>query len=500
VDHGLGSRPHDVIERLRRAVAAHPGALGVLGAVLLLAGGSWYQATTTPPYRFIDEQAHAGYVLELQAGRLPAIDTPIDAEAGGPALQERLAREPERRRDVWVANNPPLGYVVAAGPAALTRALGLPGGPLLGLRLVNVAATAAAVALTHRLARDLAGGDRTIGVVAAAIVAATPHLGFVAALGFNDGLALLATTGVTVALARLAGAGGPIDPTTAARHLGLWCAAAAATRPMALAFAAAAGAIGLAIAWWQRSAPIGRVAAWLGGPTLVLVAWWYVLNLVRYGDPTGSSALFDKFGRQPAGSLWGSLTLRGAWESAYRTIFTRRLEVLLPDDPEPWYHIALAVGLVGVALAAVLVVRSAVANRGGRSSGGHALPGVAWLACAALAIVPVLLTAQHRAGGGAPHPRYLFPMLPVVAAAVALAAVRLATRWGGLVLVVALAAVAWRQTRASARWLAANPTGPVGSELVTAYGSQLTRGAGLAVAVAGLVLVVAAVALAPSRR
>ena len=43
--------------------------------MLVLVGGSWYQALATPPYRYIDEQAHVGYVLELQRGRLPTIDT-----------------------------------------------------------------------------------------------------------------------------------------------------------------------------------------------------------------------------------------------------------------------------------------------------------------------------------------------------------------------------------------------------------------------------------------
>jgi hypothetical protein len=504
VDHGVGSRPLGVIARLRLAIAGRTGLLGAIGAIALLVGGSWYQATVLPPYRFIDEQAHAGYVLEVQDGRLPTIDTPIDAEAGGPALQERLASEPERRRDVWVANNPPLAYVVAAVPAAATRALGLSGGPLLGLRLANVAAVGVAIALAYLLARDLAGGDQVVGAVGAGLVAATPHLGFVAALGFTDGLSLLATTGVTLALARLAGAGAaPVDPLRAARTLGIWCAAAAAARPMALALALVAGAIGLGVTWWRREAPLGRAAAWIGGPTVVLAGWWYVLNVVRYGDPTGSDALFEKFGRQPTGTLWDSLTLRGAWESAYRTITTRRLEAPLPTDPRSWYQATLVVGLVGIVGAVVLVARSALAHRGsgGRPTGGDgALPGVAWLSCAALSVVPIVLTAQHRAGGGAPHPRYLLPMLPIVAAAVALAAVRLGTRWTGLALVGGLSAITWLQTSRASDWLAANPVGPEGSELVTSYGTQLTRGAGAVVAAAGLALLVAAVALAPSRR
>ena len=56
----------------------------------------------------------------------------------------------------------------------------------------------------------------------------------------------------------------------------------------------------------------------------------------------------------------------------------------------------------------------------------------------------------------------------------------------------------WRQTRASARWLAENPSGPPGSELVTAYGSELVRGAGLGLAVVGLVALLVAIARDPA--
>jgi hypothetical protein len=208
-----------LLGRTRRWLGAHRVGLGVLGAVLLLAGGSWYQALVTPPYRFIDEQAHAGYVLAVQRGQLPTIDTPIDAEAGGVALRTRLADEPERRRHVWVANNPPLTYLLAAGPSALTRSLGLPGGPLLGLRLVNVAAAAApSAAATGWLGTWRAA--TTVGLVAAGLVAASPHLGFVAALGFNDGMAMLASVVIVWALARVCGAG-DAPPRRAVQVLGL---------------------------------------------------------------------------------------------------------------------------------------------------------------------------------------------------------------------------------------------------------------------------------------
>ncbi len=493
-----------MIDRLRRAIGARPALLGVVGAVLLLAGSAWYQALVTPPYRFIDEQAHVGYVLAIQQGQLPTIDTPIDAGRGGPALQRRLMWQPERRRDVWVANNPPLTYLVAAGPAALTNALDLPGGPLLGLRLTNVVAACAAVALAYLLARDLAGGDRTVGLVGAGIVAAAPHVGFVVSLGFNDGTSLLATTAVTLALARVAGAGGnidgrPIDGVRAARLLGLCAAAATLCRPMAAVFAGAAVALGFAVTWWRRQARLLPAAAWLGGPTLLLGAWWYLLNVHRYGDPTGSQRLFEKFGRQPSGTIFDSLANRGVWESALRTITTRRLELPLASDPMLAYQVALAVTVVGIAGATILIVRGAVADRGGARSPGS-LPTLAWATCAVLALVPVVLTAQHRAGGGAVHPRYLFPVLPIAAAAVAVATVRLATRWAGAALVLVIAGTSWVQTRRSAAWLSQNPIPPRDTGLSAAIGGVLVRSAGLAVAIVGLAALVAAIVVTPRER
>ena len=143
--------------------------------------------------------------------------------------------------------------------------------------------------------------------------------------------------------------------------------------------------------------------AWLAGPSVALATWWYVLSWRRYGDPTGSDALFEKFGRQPTGTLLSALTTKGSWEYAFRTIVTRRLEVPLPGDPYGWYRIALWIAIAGVVAAAVLVVRS------------KGVPRTAWASVALVSLVPVLLTAQHRAGGGTAHPRYLFPMLPLPA-------------------------------------------------------------------------------------
>ncbi|MEZ5177713.1 MAG: hypothetical protein R2746_05360 [Acidimicrobiales bacterium] len=474
--------------------------------MLLLAGGSWYQAWATPPYRYIDEQAHVGYVLSLQRGHLPTIDSPIDSADGGAALRERLAAEPARRRDVWVANNPPLAYVVALPSATATRALGVVGGPLLGLRLANVAATAGAVALSYLLGRDLSRGDRTVGVSTAALVALLPHVGFVAALGFNDGIALLATTGVLRALVALLNSTREIDANAAgvphirwggggrgALVLGVWCAAAAAVRPMGLAFAAAAGLLGL-IGTWGRTAVLPTVAR-LGGPTVVLAGWWYARNVARYGDATGSEALFDKFLREPSGSIWSKLRDDTIWESAFRTIATRRTDAPLASDPVVWFRVAEVLAVAGVAATVVLVVLGR-RDHGEQPAVAAALPPLparAWAAVGALSAVPVVLTAQHAAGGGNPHPRYLLPAVPVLAAALATALVRLAGRVATAVVLAGLAMLTAVQARASIRDLADNPIAGPGSALASPAGPTWVQALGVAAAAVGLVLVLGSV-------
>ena len=49
----------------------------------------------------------------------------------------------------------------------------------------------------------------------------------------------------------------------------------------------------------------------------------------------------------------------------------------------------------------------------------------AWVCSAVLALVPIVLTAYHVSGGGGSHARYLFPILPIVAAAAALVTSRI---------------------------------------------------------------------------
>lgn len=264
---------------------------------------------------------------------------------------------------------------------------------------------------------------------------------------------------------------------------------------MGLAFAASAAVLALVGTW--RRLPLAATLARLGAPTAVLAGWWYVANVVRYGDLSGSEALLHKFLRQPSGSLVSNLRDNTIWESALRTITTRRTDAPLATDPVLWFRLAEVVTVVGVVATIVLVVTDRRARRQApprARAGGPPLPARAWAASGALALVPLVLTAQHTAGGGNPHPRYLLPAVPVLATAVALPLVRLTRCWGAVVLLVALAVLTTVQARASIQDLEANPLGPPGTPLAESAGAPWVQGVGLGAAGLGLVLLVVALA------
>ncbi|MEZ5178295.1 MAG: hypothetical protein R2746_08420 [Acidimicrobiales bacterium] len=225
---------------------------------------------------------------------LPSIDTAVPTAGASRELQLALGRPfPFSDPEIHVANNPPFAYLVALPFASATRAAGLPGGAVFGFRLIDLGMATASLVTAYLLGRELGGGDELVGLVTAGLLAGVLSIALVTSLANVGGFALLATTGATWALARYA----CTRTLPHATALGLWCAAAAAVRPMSAAYAVAAAGLGVLVhlRWrgWRTAGPVVlRVAL----PMVVLTGWFYALNTYRYGDPTGSAGLFDKYG------------------------------------------------------------------------------------------------------------------------------------------------------------------------------------------------------------
>ncbi len=455
--------------------------LGIVGALLLASGVSTYLALAKAPYR-TDEPSHVGYTLRIGDGTLPSVSTPIPTDHGSDSFGASLDR-PLAVPDVHVGNNPPFPYLAALPLTEISDRLGVRGGPLLGWRLLGVGGAVGAVGFGFLLGRELGGGDDFVGLVTAGVLSGVVAIHLVSALAALDGPALMATTAVTWALARLA----RTRTASHAAHLGLWCAVAAAVRPMALAYAAAAGLIGLVLCLrahgWRSTLPYG---ARIGAPALVLTGWFYVLNVRRYGDPTGSDVLFEKFGMEPGPGFWEAL-----WSPA-SVVQPLHYVITQVYGASPWWdRVGLAKWTVTIVSLGLVLVAVALAFRSRRTppraGGGPTLHPAAWVAVTILLPVPVALLVQHMSGGGGGHARYLLPMLPTIAAAAALVASRVHRLAAvGVVLVFVLAQL----TRFRAAGIVRGQDG-VDPVLTGPLGGELYRTASVVVAFGGAALLVA---------
>ena len=403
--------------------------IGLIGVVIAFIGITAMFAFEQAPFYDSDEKAHLGYAHEIADFRLPEIDRQPDVPDSARQWQtERATARTARHTGVWVANHPPLHYVMTAPLIWFAEATDRPDGGLLLMRFANLALAAVGVCFTYLLGTELGGGKRRIGLAAAAIVALVPQGHTYFSRGLNDGLAFAAGTALLWAGVRC------LRRPTDRRDLvilGVTAAVAAgartATMLLAVVVVGAVAANRLAAVpgepWRQRVRGATTVAAFGLVPAVVLFGWFYVRIQLLYGDVGASAFLLDYFGRVPRGSAFDVLKSGRMWSHLYH-----RLTSTAPLS-WAWPRFANVVAVVAVAGLVLVVVRtrSAITRRS--------------IALCLVAIALIVATvAQHIAGGGNPYPRYLFPVLGVAAALVALAFDRLLPR----VLPAALVAVmAW---------------------------------------------------------
>ena len=463
--------------------------LGVVAAILVLVGGSWYQAVVTPAYFSVDEPGHVGYVLAVQDGDLlPEIDDEIPLDGGGPELEARLAATSESRRHMYVAKSPPWPYVLAAGPAALSRAVGLPGGALFGLRVTNLLGGAVAVAATYALGRELSGGDTRVGLVAAGTLAALPYVGFDVALGMIDGIALAATTVTLAILARLCRQG-PERATVIA--LGLAAAAGAGIRAMSLVECAVACAIALGVVLWRRTVPVVWAALWLAVPAaldlrLVLRAEpralrrrdGHRLPRVHPRPPAGRLARWTSSPTAGCGGRWCASSCCGAATPRCGSSPSGGSPCSASCWPSGWWAPWCSSARASRGPGAPGRIRPPRRRIGSRRppSGGRPWP------CSSSSTSgwwPSTCRTADR-----PRIRYLMPSVPIVVVMVGQVAVR-ATRWAGIALIVLVATVQALQLHPledsfAARLPPGMDPGPIGPGWVSGAGLVLAVVAGLA--------------------
>jgi 4-amino-4-deoxy-L-arabinose transferase-like glycosyltransferase len=405
-------------------------ALAAAGLLLSLA-----TAADLPALYGADEKVHLAYVGSLLDGQLPTVDTPVPADGGRfPVITEwyggAAPSSAGPRGDVWVANHPPLQYVLAA-PATAAASLTGTKGPAEVMRVLSAGAFAVAAVATAGLAWGLVPGRRDVAVAAAGLVALTPCVVGHGALGYNDGLGVAIAAVALAVVVRVVQAG-----PSRARLIALLvlCPLAAFTRVGLVPLIPLAAAVWLV----QRGRQDRRAGVWeallIVGVAVVLAGPFYLRNIDLYGDLTGSAYLAEKFGYPSDLTTVGVLLDPTVWLGMWQSLWAESGNGARVGGGGP--GTVLGTGLmvgVGVVLAsAVGWVRLLV--EGARPARSTAW---AWVVAGLFVVGTVVGVASHLASGWFPFARFLLPAQPVVATALAVGLV-VALPWA----VVAVATLA----------------------------------------------------------
>ncbi len=420
-----------------------PDTVALLLLSLVSLGISLKFAFELPPLWGSDERAHAGYALEVMHGHLPRIDTPVvDDPQRYPQLHDALRGWKTVGRQIWVANHPPLYYLVAAPFLAVADWLGVPGAGLVAMRVINGLGTAGGVFLVGLVARELVPGRRAVSLLAAALAATASTLSMEGGYGYNDGLAAVAAAGTLLCGIRLLRRG-PSRGLLIATALTA-TAAAGLKAPNLIAVAACTGMA--AVAGWRHSTGRRRMLAALGaaavagGVPALGFGWFYLRNLALYGDLTGANELLGAFQRHAHYTFAGLAGSRGF----YRQLFE---EFWIRPHYDPHLRAIPDALFLGAALGVLLLAVDWLRRRPRQQAVSGAEPGqratcgdgpdrpavagwrgswVAWAALAAHTVLIVVLLIQFRASGGYISQRYLLPVVPLMATLLAIGLLRLA--------------------------------------------------------------------------
>ncbi|NGN95543.1 phospholipid carrier-dependent glycosyltransferase [Nocardioides sp. KC13] len=409
--------------------------LGVLGFAM-----SAQYAIGMPPLLKADEKQHAAYAIVLSQGVLPTIDTNTPSDpVRYPQFAEALFGLDEPRRDIWVANHPPLFYVMSLPLVWLGDAVGGAAGvgvTLLGMRLLNALGYALSIILVGLLARELVPRRRVVPVLAAAMVLGCGAVTYDGGAIYNDGWGTVAASLTLLLGFRMVREGVTRDRLVWATAAGV---AAASFRSTGLVAVLVLGGCVLAALWLRD--PTMRtfrrgvlLAVRIGLAPVIVIGWFYVRNIVLYGDPTASAALFEKFSRQTHGDTLFQLVNPELYLHLYGSLWA--------DDviPKIWI-VAAAATLVVTVTGMVLDVNAKARPRPDGVMRRVVIPGPEPtllerrldLAVRALmgiyCVIIIVNLASFHAGGGWIHARYAVPFLPVIAALTSLALLRVGRRW-----------------------------------------------------------------------
>ncbi|MFE7226272.1 hypothetical protein ACFU7D_15885 [Nocardioides sp. NPDC057577] len=398
---------------------------------------SLYVATTQAlSYHARDEGPNASYAISLLAGDLPTIDTPVAHDrARFPQITRGANREEfDRHRMIWTANHPPLYYLLGVPWVALADALENPHVLIAGMRAVSALAYGALVFLVGLIAFEVTPRRPAAAMLATAITASPAVLAVAAGFIMNDSLAVAASSLTVLATLRILRLGVTRNRMIVMAVAGTL--AAATKAPGVITVIMCGAALGVTLLLRDRTRMGLLRAAWLTaiatGVPGVAIGWFYLRNIVLYGDATASSALLERYQRVQVDTWFEVMTAPRFWHGWYDHLW---VPLQLRGTGLHWIiDVITFVALLGLVLGVVARLRDHGRERGLVVSAPR-VPSVATVGLLVLiahAFVIIVNLAQFRSGGGNPHERYLMTIMPLVAIvlAVGLLAIVDAVPWG----------------------------------------------------------------------
>ncbi|TQL68528.1 hypothetical protein FB381_2418 [Nocardioides albertanoniae] len=387
----------------------------LLIAVLVLSLSTWVAVTGDLEFHAHDEGPNTAYALELYRGELPTVNTKMRFD---PAEQPRMASElatmpTAAHHDIWTGNHPPLYYALCVPVVALADALGDEQVMLVGMRLVNAVGLALSVLLVGLIAFEMVPRRPGVSLLATAVAASCGRFAYTGGHVQNDGVAA-ATAALTVfATLRILRLGLTRRRLVLLTLAGTAAAAAKIPGVATVALCGAALFLGLLLRDRSRTGALralGAAAVATVVPALA-IGWFYVRNLMIYGDLTASGVNREKFPRDLRGTWSEMATDLDMWHLWFARPWTH-IGGVRSGWAEPFVDVLALAAVAGLVVVAVRWVRHPV-----RPAGRTVL---AWGLMAAYGATLLYNLPGFAAAGGGYHERYLLSLLPLTATVLAI--------------------------------------------------------------------------------
>lgn len=371
--------------------------LAVAAAAAAATASAATHAALSPAFSSGDEAAHLDYAYQVWTGGLPVFEE-------GLVVQPPVGYAPPVQ---WVAQHPPLYYLLQAPVVGPLVDLGRPVLAAYAGRALNALLAAALVLVVAWAAAQVAPRTPRLRVAAAVVVAASAWVARVGGAVYNDLLAAATATlvmGATVALLRHGGSRARWALLAAA------CAAALLTRAaLVVVIAACLAALVIDAVVRSRGWHAVLTTSAAAAATLVVAVlpsswfWWRNVRLtgdVLGGHPEWAAEHLDRVSRP-----WTDvLTDVGSW----RALWSLHSHDVLPRGTTTTVLLVVPVALALVGLAVVA-----------RREVPRAREHLAVLVALGGPVVAVLgMQVLYAAGGGGLNARYLMPLLLPVGLAV----------------------------------------------------------------------------------